>query len=130
MSDSILENTKKILGLAADYDAFDLDVMIHINSALSTLQQLGIGPPEGFEITGADETWADFLDSDPRYNAVKSYVYLRVRLLFDPPTTGYHVEAVKEQIKELEWRLNSLREEEKWVAPIPRVPVEETSTTF
>jgi hypothetical protein len=120
MTDSILENTKKILGIPADYDVFDLDVMIHINSALSTLTQLGIGPPEGYEIQDASNTWADFLGNDPRFNAVKSYVYLRVRLLFDPPTTGYHVEAVKEQIKELEWRLNTQREEEQWVSPPSR----------
>jgi hypothetical protein len=86
---SILSTTKKILGLDDNYNAFDLDVIIHINSVLADLSQLGIGPAEGFEITGPEETWDSYLGGDPNLNAVKSYVYLRVRLLFDPPGTSY-----------------------------------------
>ena len=114
---SILNDTKKVLGLEADYTAFDLDIMIHINSVFATLQQLGIGPIEGFEITGENETWDSFLNGDKRLNPVKTYLYLRVRRLFDPPTTGYHMTAVDEQIKELEWRLNVYRENRVFSAP-------------
>jgi hypothetical protein len=105
MTDSILESTKKILGIDAGYTAFDLDIMTHINSVFFTLHQLGIGPAEGFMIEDAEAKWVDFLGTDPRYNAVKTYVYLRVRLLFDPPTTSYLITALTEQVKELEWRL-------------------------
>ena len=106
MIQSILESTKKILGIEAEYTPFDVDIITHINSVFSTLNQLGIGPANGFMIEDAAPTWDDFLGDDPRFNAVKSYVYLRVRLLFDPPTTSYLMTALNEQVKELEWRLN------------------------
>lgn len=105
MSDSILKGTKKILGLAEDYDAFDLDVITHINSAFSTLAQLGVGPAEGFVLEDDTTKWVELLGSDPRLNVVKSYVYLRVRLLFDPPSTSFAIASFKEQIQEMEWRL-------------------------
>lgn len=118
MSDnSILNGTKKILGIGAEYDAFDLDIITHINSVFSTLQQLGIGPEEGFMIEDESTTWDEFLDKDKRLNAVKSYVYLRVRLLFDPPANSFLVSSLDEQRKELEWRLNVVREEDKWELP-------------
>lgn len=116
-NDSILNGTKKILGIGAEYDAFDLDIITHINSVFSTLEQLGVGPEEGFMIMGDDETWTDFLGEDKRLNAVKSYVYLRVRLLFDPPANSFLVASLDEQRKELEWRLNVVREEDKWELP-------------
>lgn len=126
MSDSILQSTKKVLNLAPDYEAFDQDVLMYINSVFSTLWQLGVGPDEGFQISDSSLTWSAFAGNDPRLNHIQIYVYLRVRLLFDPPTTGYHTEAMKEQIKELEWRLNAQREDTKWVAPVPPVvPIEE-----
>lgn len=106
MATSILNSTKKILGVDADYDVFDLDIMTHINTAFSTLQQLGVGPVEGFMIEDDVPTWDAFLLNDNRLNAVKSYVYLRVRVLFDPPATSFVLDALKEQIAELEWRLN------------------------
>lgn len=121
MSNSILTSTKKTLNLAEDYEAFDPDVILHINSVFSTLNQLGVGPDVGFMIEDKVPTWDAFLGSDPRLNHVKTYVYLRVRLLFDPPQTGYLVEAIKEQIKELEWRLNVQREDTEWVNPDPAV---------
>lgn len=111
MDDSILNTTKKILGIAPDYDAFDTDIIIHINSVFSTLNQLGLGPDEGFMIEDETDGWGDFLLDDMRLNAVKTYTYLRVRVLFDPPTTGFTLTALQEQIKELEWRLNLFREE-------------------
>lgn len=116
-SPSILTSVKKILGIEEDYEAFDLDVMIHINSVFGTLNQLGIGPANGFEIEDATPTWDAFTGGDKRLNPVKTYVYLRVRLLFDPPTTSYLIDATKEQIKELEWRLNVYREQTEWVDP-------------
>lgn len=119
MSDSILTSTKKVLGIADDYTAFDVDILMHINSVFSTLSQLGIGPETGFMIEDDTETWEDFLGTDLNLNQVKSYMYLRVRLMFDPPTTGHHVTALKEQVKEMEWRLNVHREHliEPYVPP-------------
>lgn len=105
MEKSILKSTKKILGLGDDYDVFDLDVITHINAVFSTLQQLGVGPAAGFMIEDDGPTWDDFLLNDPRLNNVKTYVYLRVRLLFDPPATSFAISAMQEQIKEFEWRL-------------------------
>jgi hypothetical protein len=118
---SILISTKKILGLAQDYTAFDPDVMIHINTAFSTLTQLGVGPAEGFMIEDETAVWDDFLvmTDDLQYNSIKTYVYLRVRMLFDPPATSFVIAALNEQIKELEWRLNVHREETGWVDPDP-----------
>lgn len=121
MDSSILTSTKKILGVAEEYTAFDPDITTHINSAFSTLSQLGVGPPEGFMIEDETAVWDDFLvfADDMEYNAVKSYVYLRVRLLFDPPTTSYQIAAFDDQRKELEWRLNVHREETEWTDPDP-----------
>ena len=119
MTDSILNSVKKLLGLGETYTAFDLDVIIHINSVFSTLSQLGVGPNQGFMIEDDTATWSDFIPTDARYSSVKTYVYLRVRVLFDPPQTGYLVEAIQKQIAELEWRLNVQREEEKWEDPTP-----------
>jgi hypothetical protein len=111
MSESILISTKKILGIDAAYTAFDVDIITHINSVFSTLNQLGIGPIQGFAIQDATDLWTDFLaEDDLKMNAVKSYMYLRVRLLFDPPTASYMITSMKEQIMELEWRLNVVRE--------------------
>lgn len=119
MSDSILTSTKKILGIEEAYEAFDLDILTHINSVFGTLDQLGVGPAGGFMIEDKTATWTELLGSSPRYNAVKTYVYLRVRLLFDPPQTGYAVEAVEKQIQEHEWRLNVNRETTDWEDPDP-----------
>lgn len=127
MDKSILNNIKKILGLDESYTAFDTDVMIHINSVFSTLSQLGIGPAGGFMIEDDILTWDDYIpDGDPNLNAVKTYIYLRVRLLFDPPATSFAIQAMERQITEHEWRLNTYREETSWTEPIPR-PDPETS---
>lgn len=106
MTNSILDSTKKILGIAPDYTVFDLDIMTHINSAFSTLEQLGVGPANGFMIEDSTAEWGDLLGTDPRLNSVKTYVYLRVRLLFDPPATSFVITAMQEQLREIEWRLN------------------------
>lgn len=119
MEQSILTSTKKILGLAADYTAFDLDIITHINAVFSTLAQLGIGPAEGFMIEDAEAEWEDFIDDGSQLSSVKSYMFLKVRQLFDPPTTSYLITAVEKQIQEFEWRLSSRREETEWVDPDP-----------
>lgn len=119
METSILISTKKILGLAANYEAFDLDIITHINSAFSTLTQLGIGPTEGFTIRDDTAIWGDFIGNDKQLDSVKTYVYLRVRLLFDPPGTSYLIAALEKQLEELEWRLNVHREETGWTDPFP-----------
>lgn len=121
MTDSILTSVKKICGVSDDYTVFDQDFIMNINSALGTLNQLGIGPPLGFAIDDATATWTDFLGDDVRMNPMKTYVCLRVRLLFDPPTTSYLIEALNKQILELEWRLNVYREGTAWVDPNPVV---------
>ena len=117
MTDSILDSTKKVLNLDADYTSFDQDIIMHINAAFSTLNQLGVGPQSGFMIEDNEAVWFDFLAGDLRLNNVKTYVYLRVRMLFDPPTIGYLVDAMQKQIDELEWRINVQRESIAWTDP-------------
>lgn len=117
-SDSILTSTKKILGITEDYTAFDVDILTHINTVFSVLHQLGIGPEAGFVIESAEPTWDAFLGDDPLLNSVKTYVYLRVRILFDPPATSFLLASMKEQYQELEWRLNVKREGESWTDPL------------
>jgi hypothetical protein len=113
VEESILISTKKILGLAEDYTVFDLDVLTHINAAFFILHQLGVGPDEGFLVEGPDETWSEFAlidGSQNSINLIKTYVYLKVRFLFDIPQTSFLVTAMENQIKEYEWRLNVARE--------------------
>lgn len=106
--DSILLTIKKGIGIDPSYEAFDPDIIMHINSVLFILTQEGIGPKEGFNITGQDETWEDFLgESDTKLSAVQSYVTLKTRLLFDPPQSGTLNEQITKLISELEWRLYS-----------------------
>lgn len=103
--DSILNSIKKMLGIDAEYDAFDPDIIMHINSVFFILHQLGVGPAEGFSISDEYSTWSDFI-SDSNIEAVKSYVGLKVRLLFDPPTSTAVADSINKLIAELEWRLN------------------------
>jgi hypothetical protein len=110
MEESILTSTKKILGLDQDYTAFDLDVITHINAAFSILSQLGVGPDGGFSLTDDLTFWTDYDVPPDQLHLVKTYVYLKVRSLFDPPTTSFLIEATEKQIKEYEWRLNLFRE--------------------
>lgn len=110
--DSILQTTKKNLGIDASYDAFDLDVITHINAAIATLGDLGVGPTDGLEVTGEDEVWSDLIiDTDLRSSRVKSYIYLHVRRAFDPPGTGFLSTSIDNQINELVWRISAQREE-------------------
>lgn len=103
--DSILTSIKKMLGIQEDYAHFDADIIFHINSALMTLTQIGIGPAEGFFITTDEQLWTDYLGESMQLEAVKSYIYLKVKMLFDPPANGTIVESMKQQISEIEWRL-------------------------
>lgn len=105
--DSVLTSVKKLLGISEEDEHFDLDVIMHINSAFSTLTQLGVGPEEGFRIEDASTVWSDFLYDDPRLEFVKTYVYLKVKLVFDSQTMSSAVlDAYKRMIDELEWRIN------------------------
>ena len=105
--DSILTSVKKMLGIAEEYEHFDTDIIMHINSVFMTLTQLGVGPSEGFTIADEDAIWADFIPDTNRLQAVKTYMYLRVRLLFDPASLGSATLAAYErQIQEFEWRMH------------------------
>lgn len=104
--ESILTSIKKLLGIMEDDDSYDTDVMIHINSVFFVLKQLGVGPKDGFCITGKSEVWSDFISSTTDLQAVKSYVYMKVKLIFDPGSlTSAVINSYQEAIKEFEWRL-------------------------
>lgn len=119
MEQSILTSTKKVLGLDAAYTIFDLDVITHINAAFSILTQLGVGPVDGFFIEDESATWDIYGVPPEQLNLVKTYVYLKVRILFDPPSTSFHLTAAQDQVKEYEWRLNTFRECEVIPHPEP-----------
>lgn len=103
--DSILTSIKKLLGIDEGYKHFDQDLIIHINSVLAVLVQLGVGPEEGFSISDESSVWEDFIPNSPKLGFVKSYTCLKVRLLFDPPLGSATIEAINRQISELEWRI-------------------------
>lgn len=104
MNESILISIKKLLGIAADYTQFDTDIIIHINTAFALLNDIGIGPEDTFVIFDENDKWDDFTEGEDELNMVKSYVYMRVRMMFDPPN-GQVAEAMNNNIKELEWRM-------------------------
>lgn len=112
MEPSILISTKKVLGIGENYTAFDPDIIMHLNSALSTLNQLGVGSENGFFITDETSVWEDLNIPDNQLNLVKTFVFLKTKILFDPPGTSFLMEAMNNQIKEFEWRLNVFREME------------------
>lgn len=122
MIQSILDSIKKSLNIDPSVTAFDEDIMLSINSVFGTLNQLGVGPEAGFQIEDKDQVWSDYIGLDTRMNDVKTYVFLRVRMLFDPPGTSYLVTAIQEQVKELEWRLNTRREAIAWFDPSTPTP--------
>ena len=104
--DSILTSIKKLLGITEEYENFDQDIIMHINSAFMILNQLGVGPKSGFSISDKSSTWDEFIPESSNLEAVKTYVHLKVKLMFDPPLSSTVIEAIKAQINELEWRLN------------------------
>ena len=110
--ESILTSIKKMLGITEDYEHFDSDLIMHINSVFSILTQLGVGPSEGFSIKDKTDVWSDFIPDDPRLESVKSYVYMKVKLLFDPPLSSTVMESTNRMISEFEWRLNVQAETE------------------
>lgn len=147
MAESILTSVKKIVGIAELDTSFDPDIIMHTNAVFSVLNQLGIGPVDGFMIEDATATWDDFLsirqirsddttgytdqqlaETDKRLNMVKTYLYLRVRLMFDPPQTSFVIESMNKQIQELEVRMSVVREGDSWVDPAP--PTVVSSTTW
>ena len=108
--ESILTSVKKLLGIGDDYDHFDADIIMHINSVLAILNQLGVGT-EDYRISGKEETWEAFIGSNPaRLTDVRSYVYLKVRLLFDPPSSSAALDSMNRLANEFEWRLNMAAE--------------------
>lgn len=111
--ESILTSIKKLLGIPEDHDHFDPDIIIHINTTLMVLTQLGIGPSEGFFIEDDSATWDDFLSDNQTFEAVKSYVHLKVKLLFDPPLSSTVIESYNRIISELEWRLSAMVDQAK-----------------
>ena len=105
--ESILTSIKKLLGIAEEYEHFDNDIIMHINSVFMILTQLGVGPSKGFMITDSSASWDDFLpEGGEKLQAVKTYMYMKVRLMFDPPTSSAVMESMNRTVSELEWRLN------------------------
>lgn len=110
MEASILTSTKKMLGVGEEYTPFDLDILTHINSVLSTLDQLGVGPVGGLSIEDETAVWEDLDVPITQINAIRSYVFLKVQMLFDPPATSFLIQAREKQIAEFEWRIREARE--------------------
>ena len=103
--ESILTSIKKLLGIPKEYENFDVDIIMHINTVFSILTQLGVGPSDGFSIEDDDALWTDFIPEKSKIEFVKSYMHLKVKLLFDPPLTSAVIESMNRQINELEWRI-------------------------
>jgi hypothetical protein len=122
MEQSILNSTKKVLQIGSEDESFDLDIITHINSAFSTLTDLGIGPEDGFAIEDDTIEWDAFLtDAEDlkTLSRVKTFVFLHTRLLFDPPNSSFLLESMNKQIEECVWRINTQRENVDWVDPDP-----------
>lgn len=111
--ESILRSIRKMIGPDETYTHYDTDLIIHINSVLAVLTQLGVGPSEGFFIQDESATWNDFLGNDPKLEMVKSYVYMKVKLAFDPPSSSAVIDSMNRSISEFEWRTNMAAEEKK-----------------
>lgn len=106
MNESIFNSIKSLLGPDDSYNVFDPDILIHINTAISVLTQLGVGPSAGFVVTGPNEKWSDFIGDDKTLNMVKTYIYMKVKMAFDPPANSSVLSAYQEACKEYEWRMN------------------------
>ena len=107
LMESILTSIKKLIGITEDYKYFDTDLIIHINSVFMILSQMGIGPDNGFSISDETTTWNDYLpEGNKNFEAVKTYMHLKTKIVFDPPQSSSTMEAMKQTISELEWRLN------------------------
>lgn len=106
MEESILISIKKLLGIIKDDKNFDTDIIIHINTVFTILNQMGVGPEDGFRIKDDTTKWNEYILDDKKLDDVITYIYLKVKLIFDPPLNGTVINAIKESISELEWRLN------------------------
>jgi hypothetical protein len=113
--DTILETTKRQCNIDSEDTSYDLEIITHINTVFFILQQLGIGPAMGFSLIDGTEKWSEFVGADG-INAVRTYMGLRVKMLFDPPATGPATEAMERQAAQLEWRLNIHMEGVRWDA--------------
>lgn len=106
MDQTILQSIKQLLGISADVDAFDENLRMNINTVFMVLNDLGVGSETAFVMKSKDALWSDFTDDEVLAEQVKTYIYLKVRLMFDPPSTSFVIDAISKQIQELEWRLN------------------------
>lgn len=123
MEPSILKSTKKVLHIAEDDPSFDLSIMTQVNAAFSTLNDLGVGPPDGFVIDGEDEAWTDFLDDDKvQLSNVKTFILLATRLGFDPPQTAFLLTSAENQLKEATVRISIRRENKDYTPPTSSDP--------
>lgn len=113
MGASILFSIRKLLGGMSDDPAFETDLLIHINALLAVLTQLGVGPAEGMSIADGSTAWRDLLGDDPKWQIVQTWMYLRTKMIFDPPTIGTVADSMKKQADEYEWRISILADEEK-----------------
>lgn len=104
-SDSILNTIKKMLGVDADYTAYDVDIIVNINSSLATLSQLGAGPSGGFQIDSKDDEWSDYFTDIIERSSSITFVYLKAKIVFDPPASSTVLEAYQRSIDELSWRI-------------------------
>lgn len=107
MDSSILTSIKKLLGIAEEDTSFDQDIIMHINTVFAILAQLGVGPVNGFSIEDDGTIWSDYLGNATNLELVKSYIYMKVRSMFDPPTSSILADAMNKNISELEWRINT-----------------------
>ena len=107
MEENILDSIKKLLGIPEDYTAFDQDIMIHINSVFMILSELGVGPSNGYSLKDGTEKWGDFISDDENLEGIKTYVYMKVKTIFDPPLNSAVLASMKELISEFEWRINN-----------------------
>lgn len=107
MEENILNSIKKLLGIPEDYTAFDQDIMIHINSVFMILSELGVGPSNGYSLKDGTEKWGDFISDDENLEGIKTYVYMKVKMIFDPPLNSAVLASMKELISEFEWRINN-----------------------
>lgn len=107
MDSSILTSIKKLLGIAEEDASFDQDIIMHINTVFAILAQLGVGPANGFSIEDDEAIWSDYLGNATNLELVKSYIYMKVRSMFDPPTSSILADAMNKNISELEWRINT-----------------------
>ena len=111
--ESILNSVKSFIGISEEEDHFDTDVMITINSMFARLRQLGLGPEEPFTVVDENNVWSEFTDDDPDLNEVKTYVQIKTKLIFDPPANSNVLNALKEEVKEIEWRLTVVASNKK-----------------